>query len=91
VTRRPTLLELRRALLVELESLSRDNDSWSTPTEIADRLGLDHGIDWFKVALVLERLANDGYAQLQRPRSSVRRFRLKDEAAPRSVGEGVGR
>jgi hypothetical protein len=69
VTRRLLRLELRHALLRELD------DEWRTPTELADSLGLDHGVDWFKVALVLERLANDGEVELKGAGTRVRRFR----------------
>jgi hypothetical protein len=54
-----------------------DAEVWSTPTEIADRLGLGHGIGWLRVALTLERLANDGLAELKRPGSRTRRFRRR--------------
>ena len=71
MSRRLTLVEIRRVLLWELDG------QWRTPTELADSLGLDHGIDWFKVALVLERLANDGLAEPKTPGSTVRRFRRR--------------
>jgi hypothetical protein len=64
-----TLADLRRQILSELD------DDWVTSTEITDRLGLGHGIDWLRVALVLERLAGDGLAELKRPGSRTRRFR----------------
>jgi hypothetical protein len=60
---------LRRRVLLELD------DTWMTPSEIANRLGLGHGVGWLKVALVLERLAVDGEAEIQRPGRKVRRFR----------------
>ena len=52
-------------------------DAWSTPTEIADSLGLGHGIGWLRVALTLERWANDGLVELKRPGSRTRRFRRR--------------
>jgi hypothetical protein len=64
-----TLADLRRRILWELDG------EWITSTEMADRLKLGHGIDWLRVALVLERLANDGLADLKRPGSRTRRFR----------------
>jgi hypothetical protein len=63
------LREIRQAVLWELD------DEWVTSTEMTDRLGLGHGIDWLRVALVLERLAADGLAELKRPGSRTRRFR----------------
>jgi hypothetical protein len=62
---------LRRRVLFELD------DTWRTPSEIADRLRLGHGVGWLKVALVLERLVIDGEAEIQRPRRKVRRFRRR--------------
>jgi hypothetical protein len=69
MNRRPTLVDLRWLVLLELD------DAWVTPTELADRHGLNHGRDWLMVALVLERLANDGLAELKQPGSRTRRFR----------------
>ena len=66
---RATLAELREIVLDELD------DQWVTPSEITDTLELDHGPSWYRVALILERLANDGLAELQTPGSTVRRFR----------------
>jgi hypothetical protein len=65
---RPTLADLRRQLLLELD------DQWRTPTEIAHVLGLGHGIDWLKVALVLERLAHEGVVEIANPRSRGKRW-----------------
>ncbi len=75
MTRRPTLAELRSLVLGELSA-----DVWRTPSEISDWLGLGHGYDWCRIALVLERLANDGLAELKTPGSTVRRFRLRGPA-----------
>jgi hypothetical protein len=69
VTSRATLGELREIVLDELD------DQWITPSEITDTLELDHGPSWYRVALTLERLANDGLAELKTPGSTVRRFR----------------
>jgi hypothetical protein len=66
---RPSVLELRRLVLDELD------DQWRTPSDFGWRLGLGHGIDHYKLALVLERLAADGHAELKRTGSRVRRFR----------------
>jgi hypothetical protein len=71
MSRRPTLREIRRDVLHELDT------DWMTPSEMTDRLELGHGIDWFGVSLVLERLANDGLAELKRPGSRTRRFRRR--------------
>jgi hypothetical protein len=68
MSRRPTLAQLRAAVLLELD------DRWSTPTEIADRLGLDHGIGWMRVALICERLAHEGAAEIKNPRSQRKRW-----------------
>jgi hypothetical protein len=75
MTARPTLAEIRAAILAQL-----DEDDWVTPSELGDRLGLGHGNDWYKLALVLERLANDGVAELKHP-GRTRRFRLGRPAA----------
>ena len=68
MSHRPTLSELRELVLDELDG------QWVTPTEVADALELDHGPGWYRVALTLERLANDGLAELK-TRLTVRRFR----------------
>jgi DNA-binding transcriptional ArsR family regulator len=72
VSRRPSLDETRSEILLEL-----GHEEWVTPSELTDWLGLGHGIDWLRVALVLERLANDGLVELERPGSRVRRFRRR--------------
>jgi hypothetical protein len=64
-----TLADLRRAVLDELW------DEWITPTEMCRALGPGNGVDWYRVALVLERLANDGLVELKTAGSTVRRFR----------------
>jgi hypothetical protein len=51
------------------------DDDWVTPSEMTERLGLTSGVYWYKVALTLERLANDGQAELKAPGLKVRRFR----------------
>lgn len=68
---------MRRATLTELRSIVLDelDNEWRTPTEIARWLGLDNGAGWYRLALTLERLANDGHAELKTPGSTVRRFR----------------
>jgi hypothetical protein len=69
MSRRLTLREIRREVLRELD------EDWASPTELGDRLGLGNGNGWYKVALVLERLANDGVVELKTPGSRTRRFR----------------
>jgi len=70
-----TLAQIRRELLVEL-ALS---DRWRSQTDLADAIGSGGGDNWYKAALVLERLAADGQAELQR-HGRVRRYRRKREA-----------
>ncbi len=72
--RRLTLAQLRRRVLSEL------GDQWTTPTALTRRLDLGNGVDWFQVALVLERLAADGVLELKRPGARVRRFRRRRPA-----------
>ena len=67
--RRLSQAELRELLLGVLD------DEWATPSEVTDLLGLDHGHSWYHLCLTLERLANDGLAELKTPGSTVRRFR----------------
>jgi DNA-binding transcriptional ArsR family regulator len=71
MSRRPTLYEIRREVLLELD------DEWRTPSEMTDRLRLGHGIEWLAVALTMERLANDGLVELKMPGSRTRRFRRR--------------
>ena len=52
-----------------------DHHERLTATQITDALGLDHGHSWYRVALTLERLANDGILELKRPGSTIRKFR----------------
>jgi len=75
MSRRPTLTELRSLVLDELSP-----DVWRTPSEISDWLAVGHGYEWHRVSLVLERLANDGLAELKTPGSTVRKFRRRDAA-----------
>ena len=72
MSERLTLGEMRWFVLSELD------DEWCTPTELHARLGLS-GKDWYRVALTLERLANDGLAELKTPGGAVRRFRRHRE------------
>ena len=69
---RPTLAELREIVLDEL------NDEWRSPSDLGRMLGLGNGVGWYQLCLVLERLANDGLAELKTPGSTVRRFRSRD-------------
>ena len=72
MSRRPPLTVLRRRALLEL-----DHENWTTVTEITRRLNLDHGLDHYRLALVLERLVVDGEADIKTPGSTVRRFRRR--------------
>ncbi len=73
MTDRLRLTEIRRIILRNLD------DQWRTPSEITDafhaaghRFGGGKG--WYMVALTLERLANDGQAEI-RVRGNRRTFR----------------
>jgi hypothetical protein len=66
---RPTLTELRETVLDEL------NGEWRSPSDLGRTLGLGNGVGWYQLCLTLERLANDGLAELQTPGWTVRRFR----------------
>lgn len=73
---RPTLREPRQALLDECL-----DDTWFvTTSECRQLLGLS-GIDWYRLTTALERLVVDGLAELERPGSTVRKFRLRRRAA----------
>jgi hypothetical protein len=52
-------------------------EEWLTVTDVRLRLGLPAGRDWYRLALVLERLAADGFAELYTPApgSSRRKYR----------------
>jgi hypothetical protein len=69
MSQRLTLAELRQTVLDELDH------EWRTTTEISRTLVLGHGIDHYRLALVLERLVVDGEAEIKTPGSTVRRFR----------------
>ena len=47
-------------------------DEWRSVTDLQHELGLG-GNDWYRLALVCERLANDGYAEVRRKLGSSRR------------------
>jgi hypothetical protein len=66
---RPSLAELRSIVLKELD------EQWRSPTELGTYLGINNGAGWYRLCLTLERLANDGLAELKTPGSTVRRFR----------------
>jgi hypothetical protein len=73
VTHRPSLHTLRSWILDELD------DTWQTPSDLRDRLGYYEGCggsDWYRIALILERLANDGRIEI-RAGGRVRRFRRR--------------
>ena len=65
------LSELRNRALFELD------DEWVTPTQLGCFLGLGHGHDWTRLALVLERLVVDGEAEIKTPGSKIRKFRRR--------------
>lgn len=71
MSRRPTLNEIRRDLLVQLALC----DGWRSTTDLHRAIS-NAGGEWYKTALVLERLAADGKAELQ-VRGRVRRFRRR--------------
>jgi hypothetical protein len=75
VSRRPTLGDLRRGVLDVL------GDEWMATTRVADELQVGHGLNWYRIALVLERLAADGEIELKRPARKVRRFRKRRPSA----------
>ena len=72
MSRRPTLPQLRRALLF----YCLDEHHWRTPSDCQQLLRLG-GHEWYRIALVLERLAADGLIELKGRGSRVRRFRLR--------------
>ncbi len=57
MTGRPyrSMRDIRGIVLRELR-----RDGWVGPSAICDRHGLDHGADWLRVCLILERMANNG-------------------------------
>jgi hypothetical protein len=70
--------EFKRAVWLEL-----DNERWASPTELFAAVRYERSDarwnndrDWYRVALVLERLVNDGHVELKAKRnSSVRKYR----------------
>jgi hypothetical protein len=72
MTRLPSLKAIAAQVLADGVA-----DDWRTTTEIADRLGLNHGIGWYRLALAVERLTVDGIIEIKKPGSTVRRFRRK--------------
>jgi hypothetical protein len=72
----------RRLKLAELDYLVCEllDDEWCSVTDLQRQLGVG-GSDWYRLALVCERLANDGYAEIKRkPGSSRRKFRRLGQA-----------
>ena len=69
------VLSGRLSLAIFAASSAELDDEWTTATRLADELEIGHGFAWYRLALILERLANDGLAELYRPGSTVRRFR----------------
>lgn len=68
--RRLTLDQLRLKIIRQL------NHEWRSHNEIQEALDLPSWEYW-RIAAVLERLANDGFAELERPGAKVRRFRRR--------------
>ncbi len=70
---RQSLDELRESLLFEVDG------EWRTASELFDRIGLvSHERDWYRVALICERLAHEGVLELRNPASRGKRhFRLR--------------
>jgi hypothetical protein len=73
--RRHTLAELRPMILAHVQDL----DEWTTPTTICDQLGVGEGKNWYRVALVCERLALAGQLEIKDPASRIRKFRRPQE------------
>jgi hypothetical protein len=67
---RLTLRELRGEVLGVLDG------TWQTPTDVQHRLDLGSHY-WYRVALICERLAGDGVAELRGAGTRVRRFRRR--------------
>lgn len=67
---------MSRMPLTELRHYVFDvlDDQWVSATDVAETLGVGHGFHWYRVSLVLERLANDGVAEIE-IRGNRRRFR----------------
>lgn len=65
----------RRLTLAQLDHLVFEllDEDWRAVTDFTDHLGLGSGLNHYRVALVLERLANDGYAEIKRKPGSRRR------------------
>ena len=66
------LRDLRQLILAEL-----DEHEWITPTQVCDRLGCGHGMNWYRVALLLERLCVEGAIEIKNPRGGFRKFRRR--------------
>lgn len=69
---RPTLAAIRRDLLIQL---ALSGDTWRSTTDLHRAIS-NAGDEWYRIALVLERLAADGKAELL-VRGRVRRFRRR--------------
>jgi hypothetical protein len=55
MSRRTSMRDLRRHVMGELRT-----NRWMTVSQVADGLSVGHGTGCYRVALTLERLANDG-------------------------------
>jgi hypothetical protein len=75
MSQRPTLAEIRRELLVELALYGR---TWRATSELHRAIS-NSGNEWYKTALVLERLASDGEIE-RKVKGRVRRFRRRRAA-----------
>ena len=80
MTTRPTLNQLGQDAVDHLNyfHFSRLRGEWFTPSDLQKWLGLP-GPEWYRVALTLERLANDGFAEIE-IRGNRRRFRRRRSA-----------
>ena len=72
---RPTLQQLRVFVLAELD------DDWRSASWCFEQLEQRRGWDWYRVALVLERLAVGGMIEARGdPRTGRRWFRRRETA-----------
>ncbi len=67
---RLSLDEIRGRILDHL-----DIEDWQTPSELFRAIGLvNNERDWYRCALVCERLVHEGRAELQNPASRGKRY-----------------
>ena len=79
MTARPSLEQLRQEAVEHLNYFHHSHlrGEWFCATELQKWLGLP-GPEWYRISLVLERLANDGFAEIE-IRGNRRRFRRRQE------------